>query len=281
MKDLKGKVAIITGAGMKNGMGRATALKLAEYGVKVVVTDICKKRPELEMKEGGHGVGDDLSVLEELVGEIEVLGSEGLALAVDVTDKNQIATCVNKCIETFGNVDILFNNAGVGIGSGDFLEISDEKWDLTWKVNVKGMVDFCKAVIPIMIKNDGGVIINQSSLMGIGALPYFSGYVTSKFASIGLSKAIAAEFGDRKIRCNAICPGMIKTDMGVAEINLISKEHGISLEEAEKLAVDPVAIKRWATPEEVADVVAFLASDMSAYLSGVALPIAGGLPSGL
>jgi NAD(P)-dependent dehydrogenase (short-subunit alcohol dehydrogenase family) len=280
MKLLEGKVAIVTGAGRPKGMGRASALKLAEQGAVVVVTDVARERKDL-MIEGFLGIGSDFAALEELVSEIETLGSRGLAMAVDVTDTGQIQACVDKTCEAFGGVDILFNNAGTGIGVGSFLDVRSENWDLSWQVNVKGMVEFCRAVIPKMIERGGGSIINNASTAGLGAAPGYGAYVVTKFAVVGLTKLLAAEFGSQKIRCNATCPGAILTNMGDEEITFIGMERGISQEEARKVYGAMAALGRPAQPEEVADVVAYLAGPRSGYLTGIALPVAGGTPIGL
>lgn len=280
MRLLDGKVAIVTGAGRAKGMGRASALKLAEQGARVVVTDIARERKDLEI-EGLLGIGNDYAALERLVAEIEALGSRGLALAVDVTDAAQIRACVEKTCETFGGVDILFNNAGTGIGVGPFLDTPSENWDLSWQVNVKGMMEFCKAVIPKMIERGGGSIINNASMAGLGAGAGYGAYTVTKFAVVGLTKLVAAEFGGQNIRCNATCPGNILTDMGEEEIRFIAMEQGISDEEARKLFGDVAALGRAGQPEEVADVVAYLAGPRSGFLTGVALPVAGGMPLGV
>jgi NAD(P)-dependent dehydrogenase (short-subunit alcohol dehydrogenase family) len=280
MKLLEGKVAIVTGAGRPKGMGRASALKLAEQGAAVVVTDVARERKDL-MIEGFLGIGDDFGSLEKLVSEIEALGARGLAMAVDVTDTDQIQACVGKTCETFGGVDILFNNAGTGIGVGGFLDIQSQNWDLSWQVNVKGMVEFCRAVVPKMIERGGGSIINNASAAGLGAAPGYGAYCVTKFAVVGLTKLIAAEFGAQNIRCNATCPGAILTDMGDEEITFLAMEKGVGREEARKSYGKMAALGRAAQPEEVADVVVYLAGPRSGYLSGVALPVAGGMPLGL
>jgi NAD(P)-dependent dehydrogenase (short-subunit alcohol dehydrogenase family) len=261
-------------------MGRATALELAEQGASIVVTDLARKREEL-MIEGFLGIGDEPAALEKLVSEIEALGSKGLAMAVDVTDTTQIQACVEKACETFGGVDILFNNAGTAIGVGPFLDTLSENWDLSWQVNVKGMVEFCRAVIPKMVERGGGSIINNASMAGLGAEAGYGAYVVTKFAVVGLTKLLAAEFGDRNVRCNAICPGSILTDMGEEEITFIAMERGIDRDQAAKVFDEMAALGRAAQPEEVADVVAYLAGPRSGYLTGVALPVAGGMRPGL
>lgn len=280
MKTLEGKVAIVTGAGRPKGMGRATALMLAREGASVVVTDLARRRNDLEIKDT-LGVGDDIAELEQLAAQIESLGSKALALPVDVTDRSQIQACIRKTCDTFGGIDILFNNAGTAVGTGPFLEISEAHWDLSYEINLKGMVHFCQLVIPKMIERGGGSIINNSSLAGLGVVDQMAAYSATKFAVIGLTKAIAAEFGHQHIRCNAVCPGLIRTDMGEAEIKIFADSWATSLEDAEKQLTEPVAMKRWAEPEEVAAVVVFLAGPAAGYLTGAALPVAGGLAPGL
>jgi NAD(P)-dependent dehydrogenase (short-subunit alcohol dehydrogenase family) len=241
---------------------------------------VAKERKDL-MIEGMLGIGDDFAALEGLVSEIEALGSKGLAMAVDVTDAGQIQACVDKTCEAFGGIDILFNNAGTGVGVGPFLDTPSENWDLSWQVNVKGMVDFCKAVIPKMIERGGGSIVNNASMAGLGAAPGYGAYCVTKFGVVGLTKLIAAEFGRQNIRCNATCPGNILTDMGEEEIKFISMEQGISEEEARHIFGEVAALGRAGQPEEVADVVLYLAGPRSGFLTGVALPVAGGMPNAL
>lgn len=277
---LTGKVALVTGAGKTKGMGRAAALKLAAEGADVIVTDISKPCSELEI-DGVLKVGEDFAILENLVGEIEKLGSRALAIAVDVTNREQVTDCIEKAREHFGGIDILFNNAGTAIGTGPFLEMTETQWDLSYSVNLKGMVHLCQNVIPLMIERGGGSIINNASLAGLGVIEEMAAYSATKFAVIGLTKAIATEFGKYHIRCNAVCPGLIRTDMGDAEIKIFAESWKCSLEEAEKKLTDPVPMGRWARPEEVAEVVTFLAGPAASYVTGIAMPVAGGLAAGL
>jgi NAD(P)-dependent dehydrogenase (short-subunit alcohol dehydrogenase family) len=278
MKPLKGKVAIVTGAGRPKGIGRASALRLAEYGAYVVVTDLCRK---YEGDLASYSVGDDWAQLQCVVSDIETRGSRGLACKVDVTQRNEIAACVDETIAAFGRIDILLNNAGTAVGVGPFLGMTQQQWDLSLDVNITGMFHFCQLVIPKMIDGGAGVIVNTSSLAGLGAGELLCGYHTSKFAVVGFTKAIAAEFGKFGIRCNAICPGMVDTDLGDSEYEFISQMQGITIEEARRCAAEKIALRRQCKPEEVADVVAYLCSPAAGYITGVALPIAGGMAPGL
>jgi 3-oxoacyl-[acyl-carrier protein] reductase len=278
MKPLEGKTAIITGAGRPHGIGRSTALRLAEQGANVVVTDLCRK---YEGDLAFYGVGDDWAQLQRVVGEIEARGVRGLACKVDVNQRDQIEACVEETVTRFGAIDILFNNAGTAVGVGPFLAMTQQQWDLSLSVNITGMFHFCQLVIPKMIERSNGVIVNTSSLAGLGAGELMCGYHTTKFAVVGFTKAIAAEFGQFGIRCNAVCPGMVDTDMGADEYEFISQMEGITIEQARQNAAQKIALRRQCSPDEVADVVAYLCGPAAGYLTGVALPIAGGMAPGI
>ena len=202
-------------------------------------------------------------------------------MAVDITDKNQIEACVSETCRRLGGVDILFNNAGVAVGVGPFMDINAQQWELSYRVNLKGTADFSKAVIPAMIRRGSGAIINNASLAGLGAIEEMAGYCATKFAVVGLTKAIASEFGKFSIRCNAVCPGLILTDMGEAEIKIYAEKFGSNYETTKEKLAETVAMQRWAQPEEVADVVAFLAGPAAGYITGATIPVAGGLAPGL
>jgi NAD(P)-dependent dehydrogenase (short-subunit alcohol dehydrogenase family) len=278
MRPLEGKVAIITGAGRPKGIGRATALRLAEQGAHVVIADLCRK---YEGDLAFYAVGDDFARLQQVVAEIEARGARGLACKVDVTRRDEVAACVEQTVATFGRIDILFNNAGTAVGVGPFLAMTQQQWDLSLTVNITGMFHFCQLVLPKMIEAGSGVIVNTSSIAGLGAGEMMCGYHTSKFAVVGFTKAIAAEFGQFGVRCNAICPGMVDTDLGDSEYEFISQMEGITIEEARRRAAEKIALRRQCAPEEVADVVAYLCSPAASYLSGVALPVAGGMAVGI
>ncbi|WBX82517.1 SDR family NAD(P)-dependent oxidoreductase [Sphingosinicella microcystinivorans] len=278
-KDLAGKVAFVTGAGKARGMGAVTAATLAARGATVVLSDLCRARPELHW--GALTIGDSQEELERLAAEIRQAGGEAHAMAVDVTDRAQVEEALASCARRFGSLDILFNNAGTVAGAGPFLEVSDADWGLSFAVNVQGMINTCRAAIPVMLARGGGAIVNNSSLLGITAVAGYSAYTTTKHAVIGLTKTIAAEFGSGGICCNAICPGMIQTQMGVTEAEMMAREHGVSVAEAEQMMSAPAALRRCGTPEEVADVVAFLAGPGARFLTGLAVPVAGGFPMGL
>jgi len=264
--ELNGKVAIITGAAHPKGMGFAAAKLMAQQGAHAVLVDL----PNHE---------------QALLSAVKMIESEGgncSSICVDVTKRASINSCVDNVLSEKGQIDILFNNAGVGCSTEKFLELTDKDWDMSYAVNLKGVADFCQAVIPSMLKNKEGVIVNNASLAGLGAIDLLPAcYTATKHAVIGLTKAIANEFGEQNIRCNAVCPGSIKTQMMDNVLRRISEEMNVSLEEAEKIEASTIAMKRSAEPDEVASVVAFLASDGGKYITGTAIPVAGGMHPGL
>jgi len=270
MKPLDGKVAIVTGAGHPRGMGQAASLRLAEHGAAVVLTDLAKGEDD-----------DALRGLRKGVRHIEAGGGKAMAMAVDVTRRADIEDCVARTLTAFGGIDILFNNAGTPVGAGAFLDMTDAQWDMSYEVNVRGPALFCRAVIPHMIERGGGSIINNASVAGLGAIPFMAAYTATKFAVVGLTKAIATEFGHHNVRCNAICPGSIKTAMYDLEATHIAERRGITVEEAKRSLDEEGWMKRSAEPGEVADVVAYLAGPASSFITGVALPVAGGMAPGL
>jgi len=267
MKLLFNKVAIVTGAAHPMGMGVATALKLAQAGAKVILTDLGRNEQELE-------------ILEQRADEIRELGGSAIAMAVDITQRSQIDVCVEKVIEQYGQIDILFNNAGSPVGCGEFLNMTDQQWEISYQVNVKGTVDFCQAVIPIMIENGGGSIINNSSLSGLAAIEKMAAYTATKFAVVGLTKALACEFGRNNIRVNSVCPGNIWTQMGQIEAELL-QEDGQSIDDVKADMSAKVPLERCGVSADVANAVVYLASDMASYVSGVAMPVSGGMAPGL
>ena len=278
--DMEGKVALVTGAGRPKGIGEACAKRLAAEGAYVVVSDLPRRRRDLEL-EGVAETAHDMDHLQALARSLCGSGRESIAIGLDVSDAAQCKAAVDATVAKFDRLDILVNNAGTAVGAGPFLDLSAEAWDLSWAVNVRGMVELIRNAVPVMRAQGGGAIVNVSSLLGLGVAPGYAGYATTKFAVVGLTKAVAAEFGPDKIRCNAVCPGMIATLMGESEAHMIAAQHGVSFDEAKALMAEPAALKRLGEGEDVADVIAFLASDAARFVTGAAIPVSGGMPNGL
>lgn len=264
---LNGKIVIVTGAASERGMGKATALAMASEGATVVVTDKLKN----------HDAGPIQCVVDQIINT----GGSAFGIGLDVTNDIDIKNLIDQVIAKYGRIDILFNNAGVPVGVGDFLTQTEAQWRLAFEVHVFGMVKLIRAVLPHMIIQKGGVIVNNASTAGLGGLTQFSGYGASKFAVVGLTKHLAAEYGSQSIRINCVCPGMVNTAMSDIEVLGFMEEHGVDRETAIKELSDLVPLGKYGDPAEVADAVVFLASDKSKYITGIAMPVAGGLPAGL
>jgi 3-oxoacyl-[acyl-carrier protein] reductase len=271
MGDLSGQVAIVTGASAPRGIGRAIAARLASDGAVVVITDMA----------GTGAGGDRLALLNEAVAVITQAKGQAIARAVDVTVEADIEACVRETVRQFGRVDILVNNAGSLAGSADFLTTKPEDWTASFRVNLLGPMMFTQAVLPEMRRNGGGAIINIGSTASLGAEPGFGAYTAMKHGLIGLTKTIAAEFGPEGIRCNAVCPGYIATDMHEAANHRLADEAAIPVAEMKARRYRGVALRSAGEPEDVADAVAYLAGPQARYVTGAVLPVTGGVPPGI
>ena len=271
MPTLKDKVAIITGAAAARGIGFNAAKVLSGYGAKIVLADLKQdhlakgKKPELEKR----------------VEELRACGAEATWCNLDLSSEDEIKACAAFAIESFGGVDILFNNAGVTIGYGPVIETEREHWDLQFAVHVTGPVLLAKAVIPSMRKRGGGSIINNSSVWAFNAHEGAAIYGSTKLAITNATKVIAIEHGPENVRCNAIAAGPIRTDMQDRRIKRESALCGISEDEARSRLAEPLALKRVGEPHEFGEVVAFLASDMSSFITGATIQMDGGEQGGL
>ncbi|NIB39892.1 SDR family oxidoreductase [Pseudomaricurvus alkylphenolicus] len=265
MAQLQGQVAVVTGAGHPRGIGYAIAASLARQGADVAITDLPSSADLFESAKS-----------------IENLGVGSLALPCDVTDSAQVQETMARVVERFGRIDVLVNNAGVGVGSADFLELTDNDWELSLGVNLRGVVNGCRSVIPTMQAQGGGRIINIASLAGLGAIEAIPAcYTASKFAVIGLTKQLASNYARDKILCNAVCPGSIVTQMHEQTLELIAEQEGISLEQAQQREDAHIPMGYSAQPAQVADAVSYLAGPSASYITGITLPVAGGMSPGL
>lgn len=246
MKLLEGKTAVITGA--SRGIGKAIALKFAAEGAQVAFSDL--KYDELA---------------EALEKELLALGVKAKGYASDASSFDSSEALINQVVADFGGVDILVNNAGI-TRDNLLLRMTESDWDLIMQVNLKSAFNLTKAVQRTFLKQRSGSIINMSSVVGVNGNAGQSNYSASKAGLIGFTKSIAQELGSRNVRCNAIAPGFIITEM-TAKLP----------EDVRESWAEKIPLKRGGTPEDVANVCVFLGSDLSAYVSGQVISVCGGM----
>ena len=240
---LQGKVALITGA--SRGIGKAIALKFAAEGADIAFTDI--------------------KISEDTVNELEALGVKVRAYASNAADFAQTHETVEQIMADFGHIDILVNNAGI-TRDGLMLRMDEAQWDAVINVNLKSAYNYIHAVTPVMARQRGGSIINMSSVVGVSGNAGQCNYSASKAGLIGLAKSIAKEMGPRGIRANCSAPGFIISDMTAA-----------LPEEVREAWIKTIPLRRGGTPEDVAKVALFLASDLSSYVSGQVIHCCGAM----
>ena len=246
MKLLEGKTAIVTGA--SRGIGKSIALKFAQEGCNVAFTDLFED--------------DSMKATEE---ELKALGVKARGYASDASKFDETDQIVSEIAKEFGSIDVLVNNAGITKDTL-LMRMTEEQWDAVININLKSVFNFTKAVQRTMLKQRSGSIINLSSVVGVSGNAGQSNYSASKAGIIGFTKSIARELGSRGVRSNAIAPGFIITEM-TAKIP----------EDARKAWESSIPLKRGGTPEEVAGVATFLASDLSSYVSGQVIQVCGAM----
>lgn len=246
MELLKGKTAVITGAA--RGIGRQIAMTFAAEGADIAFTDI--------------RLDENMVSLEK---ELLKRGVKAKAYASDASDYKQTDEVVNQITSDFGRIDILVNNAGITRDTL-LMRMDEETWDIVIKVNLKSVFNFTKAVQKVMLKQRSGSIINMSSVVGVSGNAGQANYSASKAGIIGFTKSIARELGSRNVRCNAIAPGFIITDMTAKLPDEVREEW-----------IKGIPLKRGGTPEDVANVCVFLASDLSSYVSGQVINVCGAM----
>lgn len=246
MKLLEGKVAIVTGAA--RGIGKAVALKFASEGANIAFTD-------LTIDENGLATQK----------ELEAFGVKAKGYASNAANFEETHNVVAEIVKDFGRVDILVNNAGI-TKDGLMMRMSEAQWDAVLNVNLKSAFNFIHACTPVMMKQRAGNIINMASIVGVHGNAGQCNYSASKAGMIGLAKSIAQELGSRGIRANAIAPGFIITDMTAALPEDVREEW-----------CKKIPLRRGGTPEDVANIATFLASDMSSYVSGQVIQVDGGM----
>ncbi len=246
MKLLEGKVALITGAA--RGIGKAIAEKYAQQGANIAFTDLVIDENALQTKK-----------------ELEAYGVKVLAISSNAASFEEAHNAVEAVVKEFGKLDILVNNAGI-TKDGLMMRMSEQQWDMVININLKSAFNYVHAVTPVMMRQRNGAIINMSSVVGVGGNAGQANYSASKAGMIGLTKSIAQELGSRGVRSNAVAPGFIITEMT-----------GKLPDEVRKQWADKIPLKRGGTPEDVANICLFLASDLSSYVTGQVISVCGGM----
>lgn len=247
MKLLENKTAIVTGA--SRGIGEAIALKLAEQGANIAFTYVSSEEKAKALEE-----------------RLMALGIKAKAWKSDAGKFADCETFVGEALKEFGNIDICVNNAGIS-KDNLILRMSEDQWDDVMETNLKSVYNMTKQVIRPMMKARNGSIINMSSIIGMKGNAGQSSYAASKAGIIGFTKSIAQELGSRNVRCNAIAPGFVETDM----------THYLKEGEAGKNFIDKIPLGRFGQGEDIANVALFLASDLSSYITGQVISVCGGL----
>jgi len=275
MYNLKDKVALVTGAGGKQGCGRAIANRLAKEGADVVVIDKQKKPDRFEDSAPGW------KGIDSVVEEIRRMGSKSDAFICDITKSKEVDLLVKDIVGKYSKIDILVNNAGVKISQGP-LETTDEVWNLHLAVNLTGMFFCSRAVAREMVKNGrGGKIINIGSMWSkVGSPHQDVAYCASKFGVVGLTQSMALQLAKHHILVNAVCPGLTDTGINSDVFKNTAQKEGISWEEARnrmhERAIKNFPLNRLGNSEDIANTVAFLASDESNFITGESINVNGG-----
>lgn len=273
MYDLDNKVAIITGAGGKNGIGRSVATRLAKEGSKIIITDIVENPyPE----DGWNGLS---SVVEEIIAN----GGEAVHILSDVTDFSSINNLIREAIKKFGRVDILVNNAGATANKDrvPIFDLDENEWDRVIDVNLKGVFLFSKAFSKqLILQNEGGKIINISSIAGKKGSATFGAYNASKAGVIRLTESIALDLAKYNINVNSVCPSWVDTERVDTYVEHLYQDD-LSHEEKRNLHLSSiessVPLGRYASSDDVAKAVAFLSSEESSFVTGASLNVSGGI----
>ena len=269
------RVAVVTGAARRGAIGRAIAERLLRDGCAVVISDLARPMETHPDYHGAHGT------LDAAVGELRAAGFDRVAgCPCDVRVSAEVDALVGFTCEQFGRIDVMVNNAGIAIGLAPVVELSDEDWQVNIDVMATGVFYGARAAARQMIaQGRGGRIITVSSQAGKLGVPLLAAYSAAKFAAIGLTQVLAHELGPHGITVNAVCPGTVLTpllDVPGGIFDVYPRAAGITREQYEQRVLRTIPLRRFETPEDVAEAVGFLASDAAAYITGEALNVSGG-----
>jgi len=273
MYALDGKVALVTGAGRHRGLGEAMAKRLASEGAKVVITDIgAEKGAQFAAEHIGT-----TAEMDEIAAEIKQAGGEATPHICDVLDEDQVAAAVKKAVDTYGSLDIMINNAGIGYLMTDILNLEQKDWDAVLNVNLRGVFFGIKHAAEQMIaQGNGGSIINIASQAAKRGFAGAAAYVSSKHGVVGLTRTAALEFGPHNIRVNSICPNHVTTGLGAWQNEHFSAAGGQSEDDYMSAMESRIPLGRVGLTSDIASTAAFLCSDQAPYITGQNLDVSGG-----
>ncbi len=271
--ELKGKVAIITGAGRAAGLGAAMARRLAAEGCRIVIADIGQSAgPETPPEAIGAS-----AEMNAMVDEIRAQGGEATAIACNVLEEDQVEALIERSVAHFGRLDILVNNAGIGYIMKPIVEMATSDWDAVLGVNLRGVFLCTRAAARQMIRQGhGGRIINIASQAAKSGFPFAAGYCSSKHGLVGLTRVAAIELGQHGINVNAICPNHVTTGLGAWQNEYFSKALGMGLEEYMAAMKNRIPLGRPGLQDDTAKACAFLCSDQASYITGESMNVSGG-----
>lgn len=273
MYALDGKVALVTGAGRHRGLGEAMAKRLAADGARVVITDIGEEK-------GAQFAAEHIGTTAEMdaiADEINAAGGTATAHICDVTEEDQVAGAVKKAVDTYGRLDIMINNAGIGYLMTDILNLEQRDWDAVLNVNLRGVFFGVKHAAEQMIaQGEGGTIINVASQAAKRGFAGAAAYVSSKHGVVGLTRTAALEFGPHNIRVNSICPNHVTTGLGAWQNEHFSAAGGQSEDDYMTAMQSRIPLGRVGLTSDIAAMAAFLCSDQAPYVTGQNLDVSGG-----
>jgi len=269
---LEGKVALVTGAGRHRGLGKAICARLAREGCRIALTDLALPQPLMDAKNIGTR-----AEMDEVADELAAIGPEVIALPMDVRDEAQVEAAIAAVVATFGRLDILINNAGIGYLFSPIVDTPSDFWKAVMDVNLMGPFLCTKHASKQMIRQgSGGRIINIASQAAKSGHPHLAAYIASKHGLVGLTRTAALELGSHAITVNAVCPNHVTTGLGSVQNEYYAKLKGVTVEQYLADMKRGIPMGRVGLPDDTANACAFLCSDQAAYITGEAMNVSGG-----